>query len=84
VTCHDGATKVSQLVTNVDYTGYQCYIPSNITLLGAPDLIRIRPIDLVIFRWSCQGLSPMGMGQGLSNPKFSLFWELICVVQYLQ
>jgi len=48
------------------------------------DLARIGPIDLVISRWLCQGLSQVGMGQGLSDPKSNLFWELIRVVQHWQ
>ncbi len=41
-------------------------------------------IDLVISGWLCQGFSQVGTSQGLSNPKLSLFWELIHVLQYLQ
>jgi site-specific DNA-cytosine methylase len=52
--------------------------------MGALNLARIGLIDLVIFGWLCQGLSQAGMGQGLSNPKLGLFWELIRVVQHLQ
>jgi hypothetical protein len=37
--------------------GYQRSLPNNITLLGAPNFAKIKPIDLVIFRWLCQGLS---------------------------
>ncbi len=46
-------------------------------------LAKIGPIDLVIYRWLCQGLSQVGMGQGLLDPKSSLFWELIHIVQHL-
>jgi hypothetical protein len=37
--------------------GYQCSLPSNITLLKALDLARIGPIDLIISGWFCQGFS---------------------------
>jgi hypothetical protein len=33
--------------------GYQPTLPNNITLLGAQDLDGIKPVDLVISRWSC-------------------------------
>jgi hypothetical protein len=36
---------------------YQRSLPSNITLLKMLNLVRIGPIDLVIFGWSCQGIS---------------------------
>jgi hypothetical protein len=37
--------------------GYQRSLTSNITLLGALDLARIGPINLVISGWLCQGFS---------------------------
>ncbi len=64
--------------------GYQCSLPSNITLLRAPDLIRIGQIYLVILKWSCQSFSQVGIGQGLSNPKSGLLRELIYVAKDLQ
>jgi hypothetical protein len=33
--------------------GYQRALPSNITLLGAQDLVKVGPIDLVIVGWPC-------------------------------
>ncbi len=33
--------------------GYQWALPSNIALLGAQDLARVGPIDLVIIGWPC-------------------------------
>jgi site-specific DNA-cytosine methylase len=47
--------------------------PLSMILPGALNLARIGPIDLVISRWPCQGLSQVGMGQGLSNLRSSLF-----------
>jgi hypothetical protein len=49
-----------------------------------PYLIKVGPIELVISRWLCENLLQARMGQRLSNPSLSLFWELICVLQYLQ
>jgi site-specific DNA-cytosine methylase len=48
------------------------------------DLDSIRPVDLVISGWPCQGLSQVGTGQGLSNPRSGLFSKLIRMLQYLQ
>jgi site-specific DNA-cytosine methylase len=64
--------------------GYQHSLPNNITLLKAPNFIRIGPIDLVIFKCSCQNLSHVGMGQGFSNPKLGLLRESIHVAKDLQ
>jgi site-specific DNA-cytosine methylase len=60
--------------------GYQRALLNNITLLGAHDLDRIGPMDLVISGWPCQGLSQTCIGQGLSNPRSRLLWELIQVL----
>ncbi len=46
-------------------------------------LAKIGPIDLVIYRWLCPSLSQVGTGQGLLDPKSSLFWGLIHIVQHL-
>jgi site-specific DNA-cytosine methylase len=48
--------------------GYQHYLPSNVTLMGATNLAMIGPIDLLISGWSCQGFSQASMGQGFSIP----------------
>ncbi|CAM6082734.1 unnamed protein product [Calypogeia fissa] len=45
--------------------GYQHALPSDISLLGAPDLERVGPVDLVIARWPCQGHTRAGRGRGL-------------------
>ncbi len=75
--------KYPHLLPTSTIHGYQHFLPNNITLLRVPNLARIGPIHLVIFRWMCQGLSQVSMGQGFSNPKLGLFWELIYVVQHL-
>jgi hypothetical protein len=43
-------------------------LPSDIALLGAQDLARVGPIDLVIVRWPCQGHTRAGRGEGLRDP----------------
>lgn len=53
-------------------------------LLGAPNLVKIGPIDMVILGWSCQGFSQVDRKQGLANPKSRLFWDLISIIHYLQ
>ncbi len=41
--------------------------------VGGLNLVRIGPIDLIIFGWPCQGLSQANTSQGLSNPMSGLF-----------
>jgi hypothetical protein len=48
------------LLPTLTIQGYQHSLP-NITLLGVLDLARIGPIDLVISKWLCQGLSQASM-----------------------
>jgi hypothetical protein len=43
------------LPTSIIY-GHHCSLPRNVTLLKVPNLANIGPIDLVVSRWSCQGL----------------------------
>jgi hypothetical protein len=50
--------------------GYQRVLSSNIALLGAQDLTRVGPIDLVITGWPCQGHTQAGRGEGLHDPRF--------------
>jgi hypothetical protein len=80
VACHDVVTKVFQLVANIDYIGLLTFLTKQLHFVGVPDLIKIGPIELVIFRWSSQGLSQAGMGQGLLDPMLNLFYKLIHVV----
>ncbi len=47
--------------------GDQRALPSNIALLGAYDLVKLGPIDLVIAGWPCQGHTRVGRGEGLHD-----------------
>ncbi len=49
--------KYPHLLPTLTIQGCHRSLPNNITLLGVLDLARIGPIDLVISRWPCQGLS---------------------------
>jgi site-specific DNA-cytosine methylase len=47
---------------------YQRALPLDIALLGAQDLARVGPINLVIAGWPCQGHTWAGCGEGLHDP----------------
>jgi hypothetical protein len=64
--------------------GYQQALPSDIALLGAHDLARVAPIDLVIVGWPCQGHTRAGRGEGLCDPRSRVFWEMLRVLRHLQ
>ncbi|PTQ43569.1 hypothetical protein MARPO_0024s0079, partial [Marchantia polymorpha] len=64
--------------------GYQKALPSDISLLGAPDLDRVGHIDLVIAGWPCQGHTRVGHGAGLHDPRSRMFWEMLRVLRHLQ
>ena len=64
--------------------GYQHTLPTDILLLGADDLTRVGPIDLVIAGWPCQGHSRAGQGRGFKDPRSRLFWEMLRVIRHLQ
>jgi len=57
--------------------GYQWALPSDIALLGAQDLARVGPINLVIAGWPCQGHTRAGRGEGLRDPRSCMFWEML-------
>ncbi len=40
-------------------------MPSNIALLGAQDLAKVSPLDLVIAGWPCQGHTRASCGEGI-------------------
>jgi site-specific DNA-cytosine methylase len=48
--------------------GYQWALLLDITLLGAQDLTKVDPIDLVIVGWPCQGHTRASCGEGLHDP----------------
>jgi site-specific DNA-cytosine methylase len=64
--------------------GYQQVLPSNIALLGAQDLTRVGPIDLVIARWPCQGHTQASCGEGLRDLRSRKFWEMLWVLRHFQ
>ncbi len=63
---------------------YQRALPLDIALLGAQNLARIGPINLVIVGWPCQGHTWAGRGEGLRDLRFRMFWEMLRVLCHLQ
>ncbi len=59
-------------------------MPLDIALLGAQDLARVAPIDLVIAGWPCQGHTRAGRGEGLHDPRSRMFWEMLRVLCHFQ
>jgi site-specific DNA-cytosine methylase len=62
---------------------YQWDLPSYIALLGAHDLARVGPLDLVIVGWPCQGHTRASRGERLCDPRFCMFWEMLQVLRHL-
>jgi hypothetical protein len=73
-----------ELLPRLAIRGYQRALPLNITLLGAQDLVKVGPIDLVITGWPCQGHTWAGRGEGLCDPRSRMFWEMLRVLRHLQ
>jgi len=63
---------------------YQRALPLDITLLGAQDLARVGPINLVITGWPCQGHTRAGRGEELRDFRFHMFWEMLRVLHHLR
>ncbi len=56
-----------ELLPRLAIRGYQRALPLDIALLGAQDLAKVGPIDLVIIGWPCQGHTWAGRGEGLRD-----------------
>jgi len=59
-------------------------LPSDIALLGAQDLARVGPINLVIVGWPCEGHTRASRGERLRDPRSRMFWEMLWVLRHLQ
>jgi hypothetical protein len=68
-----------ELLSRSAIQGYQRALPLDIVLLGAQDLARVGPINLVIVGWPCQGHTRAGRGEGLHDPRSHMFWEMLHV-----
>jgi hypothetical protein len=57
-------------------------LPHDVTLISEADLRHLGPVDMVIARWLYQGHSCAEAGGGLEDPRSSLFWNLIRLIQW--
>jgi hypothetical protein len=57
-------------------------LPQDVTMVGDEDLRRLGHVDLIIAEWPCQGHSRGGTGQGLDDPRSSLFADLRRLTQW--
>ncbi len=73
-----------ELLSRSAIQGYQRALPLDIALLGAQNLARVGPINLVIARWPCQGHTRASRGEGLRDPRSRMFWEMLRVLCHLQ
>ena len=57
-------------------------LPRDVTLINEANLRHLGPVDMVIAGWPCQGHSNAGAGRGLEDPRSSIFWDLIRLMQW--
>ena len=57
-------------------------LPHDVTLISAADLCHLGPVDMVIAGWPCKGHSRARAHRRLDNPRSSLFWDFICLMQW--
>jgi len=72
-----------ELLSRSAIQGYQRALRLDIALLGAQDLARVGPINLVIAGWPCQGHTRAGRGEGLRDPRSRMFWKMLQVLRHL-
>ena len=68
-----------QVIAEADRWG-----PQDIRLWSSELIEAIGEIHLLVAGWECQGHSRAGKAEGLSDPRSSLFWELVRFLQALQ
>ena len=63
---------------------HECFphLPRNITLISEADLQHLTPMDMVIARWPCQSHSRGRTSGGLEDPRSSILWDLIRLMQW--
>jgi hypothetical protein len=59
-------------------------LTGNISLISEKDLHWLGHVDLVIAGWPCQGMSMTGNQNGLQDGRSSRFYDMVCVICYLQ
>jgi len=72
-----------ELLSRLVIRGYQWALPLNIALMGAQDLAKDGPINLVITGWPCQGHTWAGRSEGLRDLRSCMFWEMLRVLRHL-
>ena len=63
---------------------FQTALPNDIRLISRQHLACLPHVDLLFAGWECQDHSAAGRGLGLSDPRSSLFYELIRVLTTLE
>ena len=56
-------------------------LPHDVTLISEADLRHLGSVDMMSAGWPCQRHSHAGAGRGLEDPRSSLFWDLIRLMQ---
>jgi site-specific DNA-cytosine methylase len=59
-------------------------LTGDISLISEKDLHWLGHVDLVIVGWPCQGISMAGNQNGLQDGRSSRFYDMVCVICYLQ
>ena len=64
--------------------GFQTTLTNDIKTVSKQQLSCLPPVDIVFAGWECQGHSSAGIGLGLADPRSSLFYELVRVLNILE
>jgi site-specific DNA-cytosine methylase len=57
-------------------------LPQDVTMISDEDLRRLGHVNLIIAGWPCQRHSRAEIGQGLDDPRSSLFADLMRLIQW--
>jgi hypothetical protein len=73
-----------ELLTTIAILSTFSSLTGDISLISEKDLHWFGHLDLVIASWPCQGMSMAENQNGLQDGRFSQFYDIVCVIRYLQ
>ena len=68
--------------------GFDRRLPQDISQIGSGELTNLIArngmVDMVVGGWECQPVSKAGRGEGLKDPRFDYFYDMVGITNFLQ
>jgi site-specific DNA-cytosine methylase len=56
------------------------FLPSDIQLIQNKHMELLKPVDLIISSWECQGFSTVGFGENLNDTRSGLLTDMVQLI----